>query len=78
MKSIEFSVEEIVWAKFGRYPWWPALIKSIKKKSTKNYELIFLGDFSRGFLSKSKIKKWTEIAIKKNIRRKNREYNRGQ
>jgi len=30
MKSSEYKVNEIVWAKMGRYPWWPSLIKSIK------------------------------------------------
>ena len=52
MKSQEFKVKEIIWAKMGRYPWWPAQIKSIDESRVFNYEVIFLGDFTRTFLNK--------------------------
>ena len=54
-----FSLEEIVWAKIGGYPWWPGYIKSIELD--KVYEIVFFGDFSRAFLNEKKMQKFEDI-----------------
>ena len=42
-----FTEEEIVWAKLRGYPWWPAILLSIKEDNTteeKKYRVVFFGN----------------------------------
>lgn len=55
------KLNSLVWAKLSGHPWWPGFIKSIKNPTT--YEIEYFGDFSRSFLSNSKIKPFSEVKI---------------
>lgn len=57
----EFELDEVVWAKVSGFPWWPGFIAS--KVEDQLYEVIFLSDLSRAFLTKSKIKKYVDIQM---------------
>ncbi len=50
-----YPPKTLIWAKLSGYPWWPAYIKSCNKEQI---EVCFFGDFSRAFLSESKIRKF--------------------
>lgn len=54
----DFELDEIVWAKVSGYPWWPGFIAS--KIEGRQYEVVFLSDLSRAFLSSSKIRNYTD------------------
>lgn len=49
-------------AKLTGFPWWPAYIKDIKKNG--KYEVFYLSDFTKSFLSKSRIRVYTDEEIK--------------
>jgi len=55
MSEVNFTEEEIVWAKLRGYPWWPALILSIKKDKDldeEKYRVVFFGNYSQANLKK--------------------------
>lgn len=49
-------------AKLTGFPWWPAYIKDIKKNG--KYEVFYLSDFTKSFLSISRIREYDEKEIK--------------
>ena len=61
-KEIDFYEKELCWAKLKGYPWWPAMInnKIYSKKNSLIYEVDYLGEKEKSFLSKKYIKKWKE------------------
>lgn len=52
----DFHIDQIVWAKVGGHPWWPAFIRKILQNN--KFEIIFFGDFSKANLSLKNIKKY--------------------
>lgn len=57
----EFKEKELCWAKMKGYPWWPAMINQIIYKNQRfSYEVIYLGDKEKSFLSHNYIKKWKD------------------
>lgn len=61
--SLNFQIDELVWAKVDGYPWWPGCIKSIASKD--RYEVMFFDDFSRAFLAPDKITDFEDASLKK-------------
>jgi len=61
-RETDFYEKELCWAKLKGYPWWPAMInkKIYSKKNSLLYEVIYLGEKEKSFLSKKYIKKWKE------------------
>lgn len=55
---MKYLKNDLVWAKFDKYPWWPAYIKAVKKD---RYEVSFFGDFSWSYLKDDKIKNLYEM-----------------
>lgn len=66
--DVEFEIDQIVWSKLGRYPWWPGYIYS--KNSTGIYEVCFFGDFSRSIIPANKIRCFQEFGLSTKERRK--------
>lgn len=56
--EVTLAANSLVWAKLSGHPWWPGFIKSVN--SDDMYEVEYFGDFSRSFLSKSKLKPFSE------------------
>ena len=55
-----YPLNSLVWAKLSGHPWWPGYIKS--KYTQNEFEIEYFGDFTRSFLSKSKIKPFCEAS----------------
>ncbi len=64
----DFELDEVVWAKISGYPWWPGYVQS--KTDNDQYEVVFFGDFSRAFLTKTKIRKYQNIKVEKHEKRR--------
>lgn len=47
---MNFEVGQVIWAKTGKDPWWPAWVIDIKRKEKKIYA-IFLGESTKGWLN---------------------------
>ena len=61
MSEDSFIEEEIVWAKLRGYPWWPAILLSIKKDintDQQKYRVAFFGNFIQATLKKLYISKF--------------------
>ena len=61
MSEESFIEEEIVWAKLRGYPWWPAVILSIKKDintEEQKYRVVFFGNYIQATLKKLYISKF--------------------
>ncbi len=61
MSEESFIEEEIVWAKLKGYPWWPAVILSIKKDintDEQKYRVVFFGNYIQATLKKLYISKF--------------------
>lgn len=52
----KFKLNELVWAKYDLYPWWPAVIK--KEVDEQSYEILFCGDDAKAVIPKKQIAKW--------------------
>ena len=63
MSEENFVEEEIVWAKLRGYPWWPAILLSIKKdmnKGEEKYRVAFLGNLMQATLKKIYLSKFNK------------------
>ena len=61
MSDDSFMEEEIIWAKLRGYPWWPAILVSIKKDintDEQKYRVVFFGNFIQATLKKLYISKF--------------------
>lgn len=56
--KFDFQLDEIVWGKVSGYPWWPGFVAS--KGGKNKYEVIFLSDLTRAYLSSKKMKAFEE------------------
>ena len=56
----KFEINTLVWAKLNGYPWWPAIIKT--KINEEKCEVEYFGDFSRSYLSVTKLKPFLETS----------------
>lgn len=52
----KFKLNELVWAKYDLYPWWPAVIK--KEVDDHSYEILFCGDDAKAIIPKKQLAKW--------------------
>ena len=52
----KFKLNELVWAKYDLYPWWPAVIK--RESDEHSYEILFCGDDAKAIIPKKQIAKW--------------------
>ena len=50
----------MVWAKVDGYPWWPGFVLSQNAKKT---EIMFFDDFTRAFLSASKVRPFDDAEM---------------
>lgn len=66
--EVEFEIDQIVWSKLGRYPWWPGYIYS--KSNSGMYEVCYFGDFSRSIVPVDKIRCFQEFGLSSKERRK--------
>ena len=68
-----FTVDEIIWAKIGGYPWWPAMIKGIEEDNKEiKYRVSFIGDNTHATLPKRNLNKFEkEYKIHSNTKKKN-------
>ena len=61
MSEDSFMEKEIVWAKLRGYPWWPAVLLSIKKdinSEDQKYRVAFFGNFIQATLKNIYISKF--------------------
>ena len=61
MSEESFIEEEIIWAKLKGYPWWPAILVSIKtdiNSKEEKYRVVFLGNHLQATLKKMYISKF--------------------
>ena len=61
MSKENFKEEEIVWAKLKGYPWWPAILLSIKTEMNtfeEKYRVLFLGNYIQETLNPKYILKF--------------------
>lgn len=52
----KFKQNELVWAKFDDYPWWPGVIK--REVPPSQFEILFCGDDAKALIPKKFIAKW--------------------
>lgn len=52
----KFKQNELVWAKFDDYPWWPGVIK--REVPPSQFEILFCGDDAKALIPKKYIAKW--------------------
>ena len=77
MSDDSFMEEEIIWAKLRGYPWWPAILVSIKKDintDEQKYRVVFFGNFIQATLKKLYISKFDKN-YKKYSKTKNKDLN---
>ena len=75
MSKENYKEEEIVWAKLKGYPWWPAILLSIKKDmdiEEEKYRVVFLGNYIQETLKSQYILKF-DIYFKQNSKPKNKD-----
>ena len=63
MSEENFHEEEIVWAKLRGYPWWPAILLSIKNDMNtgeEKYRVAFLGNLMQATLKKIYLSKFNK------------------
>ena len=75
MSKENFKEEEIVWAKLKGYPWWPAILLSIKTEMNtfeEKYRVLFLGNYIQETLNPKYILKF-DIYYKQFSKSKNKD-----
>ena len=75
MSKEKYIEEEIVWAKLKGYPWWPAILLSIKKDSNteeEKYRVVFFGNLIQETLKAQYISKF-DTNFKQNSKSKNKD-----
>jgi len=63
MSEENFTEEEIIWAKLRGYPWWPAILLSIKNDintGEEKYRVAFFGNYIQATLKKIYISKFNK------------------
>lgn len=55
----------MVWAKLPGFPWWPAII--ISKLESKNYEVLYFGDFTRSYLNALSLRKFQNYSSEERV-----------
>ena len=61
MTEDSYIEEEIIWAKLRGYPWWPALLLSVKQdinSKEEKYRVVFFGNYIQATLKKIYISKF--------------------
>lgn len=61
-----FEPGQVVWAKLGGFPWWPASVKRVV--SPNLFEVEYFGEFERNFFDKSRIRPFASSPEKSNRR----------
>lgn len=64
--DLTFVTGDIVWAKLGGYPWWPASVKRVVSENL--FEIEYFGEFERNFFDRSRLRAFGEPPEKINRR----------
>lgn len=64
--DLTFVTGDIVWAKLGGYPWWPASVKRVVSENL--FEIEYFGEFERNFFDRSRLRPFADPPEKINRR----------
>jgi hypothetical protein len=77
MEESPFEEEEIVWAKIGGFPWWPASILECHPRERK-VMVNFVNDHSHAKLDYSVVRAWEDYELPSNQRKNNKKLARAE